>query len=794
MIRMSPPRSAVALLSAARRRGALRPSGSLMRALALAGLALLAAGLATLPAAARPAAAAAGPAETAVRNSPITIQGPRLFNGSFTNPKLLSHGSVVRVSQADNLVNQTVQVSWAHFTPSQNPPYGSNTFYAVMVAECQGTHPVSWDQCYGASNGGIAGQFGSVGPYNTAYSLTAPNGTGAIGINVETALENSFLGCDQRHPCSLVVVPGQGGNEIGSPPSFRCNDHSADAGFGGSGFATPGSTFNPASGHCSWADRIVIPLHFSAAVTGCPLTSTQFNVAGAPMMARAMLQWLSGLCGGANPLAISYNSTIQEPQALQEASSGIVDVALTTRPASADSAEGVSLPSNRHYIYAPIGVSAVSIAYWVDNPLTGQPDANLKLDPRLVAKLVTTSYSFGDGCVRGQPGSCDRAVSGNPVHLFNDPEFTKVNRTVLDPGQQFQVPLLQSGNSDLTWTLTRWIAANPAASAFLGGQRDPWGTHVNTYYRGVKYPTDSFIGQDPFPAIQHQFNPLFPLSQVAYHMSLSWEAGTQPEKDANGNFPSDPPQTPGTRALFGVLDEADSAAFQFPVAAVSNGAGRYVQPTQAGMAAALQNMTSEGSGTAQVNIANTDPAAYPLTMVIYAAVPTAGTSHTKAAAIARFLDFAAGAGQAPGDQPGQLPGGYLPLTAALRAQTQQAATEVANQAGNTSSGQPQRSPTPAPIPSLSARPTPSPALALPRVTPSIGPITTTTVADPQRAAGTRYILPVVLMVGGLSALAGSSALMASARTSVLGLLGRAGRAGLARRRSAWSRLSRRSRS
>jgi hypothetical protein len=667
-----------------------------------------------------------------------------------------------------------------------------------MVAECSGIHPTAWGQCYGAGDGGVPGQFGPAGPFNTAYSVTTAGGTGTVNVNIETGLENSVLGCDQRHPCSLVVVPGQGGNQVGT--KFFCNDHSADVGFGSGGTAAPGSTFSPGSGFCSWRDRIVIPLHFSPAVTGCPLTTTKFTVAGSPMMGRAMVQWLSGLCGGTNPLAISYNSEIQEPQALQEASGGVIDVALTTRPASADSAEGVSMPASRHYVYAPIGVSAVSIADWVDNPSTGQPATDLRLSPRLAAKLVTTSCSFGDGCAKGQTpppgiGYCDKAVGGNPLDLFSDPEFARLNPAVPPAVPQYEVPIVQSGNSDMTWTVTRWIAGSTAAAAFLRGRRDPWGMHVNTYYRGLSYPTDSFLGQDPYPWIQHKFNPLFPLSLLARHMSLNWDAGTSFEKDpTTGNFPTDPPELPGQRALFAVLDEADSAAFLFPTAAVGNAAGRYVQPTAASMAAAVQHMTSVGSGTMQVNLANTDPAAYPLTMVIYAAVPTAGTPPAKAAAIARFLDFAAGAGQTPGDLPGQLPPGYLPLPQALRAQAQQAATQVANQSGNTSQSSHGGTPTPSPIPSLSAKPTPSPSLTLPPVTPSNPPITTTTVADPQKAASTRYVLPVVLLLGGLSALAGSSALLASGRTTMLALLGRAGRAGLARGRRASSRLSRRRRS
>ncbi len=55
--------------------------------------------------------------------------------------------------------------------------------------------------------------------------------------------------------------------------------------------------------------------------------------------------------------------------------------------------------------------------------------------------------------------------------------------------------------------------------------------------------------------------------------------------------------------------------------------------------------------------------AYPLTMVIYAMVPTGGIAKMKARKIAQWLDFVANHGPGEGDQPGDLPPGYLPLTA-----------------------------------------------------------------------------------------------------------------------------------
>jgi hypothetical protein len=72
-------------------------------------------------------------------------------------------------------------------------------------------------------------------------------------------------------------------------------------------------------------------------------------------------------------------------------------------------------------------------------------------------------------------------------------------------------------------------------------------------------------------------------------------------------------------------------------------------------------------------------------MVISAMAPTNGLSHTKAAAIAHFIDYAASTGQTPGLSTGQLPPGYLPLTAKLRAQARKAAQEILHQTGGTTS-------------------------------------------------------------------------------------------------------------
>src|SRR5262249_41100024 len=156
-------------------------------------------------------------------------------------------------------------------------------------------------------------------------------------------------------------------------------------------------------------------------------------------------------------------------------------------------------------------------------------------------------------------------------------------------------------------------------------------------------------------------------------------------------------------------------------------------------------------------------------------------------------DFAAGAGQHPGVQPGQLPPGYAPLPASMAAQTRKDAFDVLHQTGATgpknnnnnknnggksgSSG------------SSSKNGKSSGSGSVPAATPSPGatgnPISLVNVANAQPASITRYILPALLILGGLAALAGSSSLIGSSTTPISARLRRIGQAPLN-----WSRATR----
>ncbi|HXB47206.1 MAG TPA: hypothetical protein VNW50_05535 [Streptosporangiaceae bacterium] len=686
-----------------------------------------------------------GPAKPpAAPRGGIVVEGPRLWDPA--GKRLFASHSYVTVSQAKHLTNQVVEVRWQGFTPSSDALYSpDSTDYPVMVAECQGTHPTKWSQCFGADNGGVAGTFSAYGPMNTAYATTSRNGTGQAPIQLLTAEEDQQLGCKDSKACSLVIVPAQGGNIFDTP--VRCGDHSQDTDQTDVGSVA----FSSQYGQCSWRDRIIVPLHFSPTPADCPVRSPDFSVIGSPMAERAMVQWQSALCASSNPLNIQYDSAQSEPLAREDFLSGLDDVALTTLPATG---------SGKHpYTYAPIAISSVAITYWVDNPRTGQPRGRLRLDPSLVLKMLTQSYDFDkEGCGNGKPPKsigCDNAVDADPISLFADPEFKKLNPHVASVGDGYQIPTVLGGESDMTYELTRWLAANSAAKSFADGTFDPWGEHVNTSYLKMQLPTNTLNSMDAYLPVAHRYSPQFPLSAVAAYQVDNWYPATNWVKDAQGNYDKLSPETPGDRALFAILDEADAAAFQLPVAAIENPAGQYVEPTNATMAAALGEMQTGGNHiTQQQNDHGKVKNAYPLTMVIYALVPTGGISKTKAARIAQFLDFVAGSGQRPGQLPGQLAPGYLPLTSSMRTQTLKAAQEVLDQTGGSKHHGTAGSVSASASATASATAPPRPAgQAHHRI--GLG-----LVSNPATAGLARYALPVLLIGGCLLVAAGSAALVA----------------------------------
>jgi hypothetical protein len=778
-------------VSAGRRACALAGSASIF-----VGLLLLPLATGTAPAAhaATPRAAAGSPGSAAGSPGPahsrspaagptapsggVVVRGPRMYDP--TTNKLFRYHSYVTVSQVNDLANQSVLVTWQGFTPSTNLPYNDeSTLYPVEILQCRGTAPASVNDCLGANSAGAPG-VGPNGPENTVVTTTSPGGSGEADIELLTSDQNSWLGCAVGHPCSLVVVPAQGGI-FTSDGHGNCTNHTQDFQTS-TGQIDFGFQYEYYPAICAWDNRIVVPVHFDPVLTGCPIRAPDFTVIGSPMTATAMNSWQTALCTAASPLSIQYDSAQNEPLAREDFEDGLDDVALTTYPGSGT--------SKYPYTYAPVAVTAESVAFWIDSPSTGLPVNHIRLDARLVLKLITESYDFSDAaCSDGvyAPGVCDNAVDYDPASIIVDPEFTHLNPGVKPADTSWVVPTVLSGLSDMTWQLTSWIAANQAAKQFAEGMFAD-GEHINSNYVDLQLPTQALAPMDPNLLYSHLYSPVFPLSSVVSYQLANNFPGTAASVDLYGNYDALPPEIPGTRDLFAILDQGDASAFLFPAASLQNAAGNYVAPTDAGMLAAVEHdMVTDPHNhiTETVNLTNASKSAwdaYPLTMVVYAMVPTGGISATKAAKIAQWLDFVANQGQQPGLLPGNLPPGYLPLTSAMRAETLKAATEVLNQTGNPKKSKPASNPTPTHSKTASASPTTSP-------TPSSGStVHLGYVANPTTAGATRYAVPVLLIVGGLLAVGGSMSLVIG--EGGIAALGRLRKIRLQRRVAALGRMRR----
>ena len=662
-------------------------------------------------------------------SSSVTVPGPAVWD-----PAKQTSGArgTITVSQTQNLVDQMIHVSWTGFTPStggsfvvvgQSPGWqGVN--YPVVVYECRGTNPKITD-CYGSYHyGQKAGSDNGDGflqpadqpglqapdfPSNEQAAVTAGDGTGSLDFEVYTGNQAPTLGCDATHQCSIVVEPNYGGDALGYNTldgSANCADHSADPGLLGE---ASDSTFGAIDGlgfqggeQCAWKNHTVIPISFAPVPGACPAHGTDLSAEGMPMLDRALTQWVVGAClAGNRPVSVDYASDLTEPLARHDFLAGRADLAFTSLPADP------SASAARPYTYVPVGNQGIAITFMVDDPVTNLPIRSMKLNARLLAKLLTQSYDLEH--IAGQK-SDTASVAGNPMCLYNDPEFQALN-----PAQGFTwpscpalsgpdtLPIVMGGKTDMVRELTSWILSDPDARAFLNGTPDQWHMHVDSAYLNsvYPYPVDSFVSQDasgppsdpntggPYdPNGTHrdykqlksyEWNPIQDgLDDVLRHLLTATPTCIGPDyiTTVTGGHPKCSAENPGARGVIAIMDTGRAAAFSLPTAALVNAAGTAVTASPSGMAAAAADyVTDPKTGTQSLNwgVPGTayagDHNAYPLTVPAYAMAPTSGLSPAKAGTIADFLTAVTDgrSGQYPGTAPGQLAPGYVANTPAQAA-------------------------------------------------------------------------------------------------------------------------------
>jgi hypothetical protein len=587
-------------------------------------------------------------------------------------------------------------------------------------------------------------------PGNTTYAVTKSDGTGSTNFVIQSTESNASMGCSQTVACSLVIIPIMGiscdPQASSLPPADQPPPQlsaQAAANCESTGIYSPGQTapanpvYNPrdvaVTGSLwfmgsNWRNRIDVPLSFAPPGNFCSQVSASSPLLafGSELGARAMGQWEPHFC--TNPKLFDYNLVqASEPEAKLFVQTGQAQAALQAEPPPT--------PFPSPTVQAPIALSGFAVAYDYGNQL-GSGCSQIKLDPRLLAKLLTESYQADPSI--GEPG-----LAGNPISIARDPEFTAINPNCRPGGlyntQPDAVLFTVSGGSDVIMALTSYIDADPEARAFLNGAPDPWGMKVNPAYTGIQLPVslwpllDTFNGTDvsvyggqsplynsstdPCLAFEPSV-PIMPLIAAPQSSLSNITVNMQFGIAASKLSCSGPPanvfgplgrQDPNNVLMFGITSLADASQYALNTAALetsvgydsfgapfTSDAGRtFVAPSDTSLkAAASMLQPDEKLGTWTLpygdfftKSTSTSQGAYPGTTLLSLDVPTQGLPQKAATDYADLLTYAAGPGQVPGTSFGQLPAGYLPMNQAsgmsgLVQYTQAAAADVASQSGS----------------------------------------------------------------------------------------------------------------
>jgi hypothetical protein len=524
------------------------------------------------------------------------------------------------------------------------------------------------------------------------FARTRGDGGGQQYFETQTAQEAPGLGCGQlvagkQRNCWLVVVP-RNNREVDATVRDASITNELES-----------SPLSPTN----WSQRLVFPLGFAPVGTNCPIGAAEHRTVGVETIDEAFVRWQPALCANGGP--IFGFSQVTDSVGNRQVLSDPPGMAFVTTPVPA-----AQVSPDRPLTYAPLTLSGLTISFLIESESAADaPEAikatdgtrisSLNLTPRLVAKLLTQSYQLG-------VNPTARYLDANPVDLTHDPDFLAINPqfktlSFTTPIADMLVPESLSQTTALLW---KWIANDPDADAFLTGQPDPWGMRINPFYQGMDPNRQDFPKVDPYcETFSTGPAPLCTLDAHPYALDMHDAARAASRGDSLAhsawNPNSNPPaygkaalQLSGRRGIIALADTATSARFGLTPANLENASGHFVTPTTQSLLLGEQAMTPSGvPGVLASNPTTTAAGAYPLVQVTYGVTAPTALTVSEAKDFANLIRYGVGAGQAPGNSPGQLPIGYVPLPQNLRTQALFAALLVQERKGGTpavTTGQP----------------------------------------------------------------------------------------------------------
>ncbi|MFD8208077.1 hypothetical protein ACFV2S_16995 [Streptomyces sp. NPDC059695] len=511
------------------------------------------------------------------------------------------------------------------------------------------------------------------------FAATQPDGTGEAAFNLQTTREAPHLGCGdpvgtgthvRGRSCWLVVVP-RGSHE---PDGSTGNNHRPNT--------SPFSTTN-------WNQRLVFPLDFLPVREPCPTDKAERRMTGSELVTDAVTSWQSALCADGT-------SRFTFTQRGEDLARGGLLNPTSTSPGLAFTVDPVEGGEKGRFVHAPVAVNGLTVGFFWEAGGIGLVE-DLRLSPRLLAKLLTASYPYDVRFLTDTAPVPDH-LKGNPESIVRDPEFLELNPEFQRSPQAPQVYpggiLLAADRSDSARIVWRYLRSDKEAREFLEGKKDPWGMRINPYFKDLGLASgdaDEFMKADPTETeltsndktIRYGMTDRSPYA-LDMHDAARWvRRGTNNAKDQaqHDNVTNGPKLVGrdvliGQRHAYGITDTASAARYQLQVAALRNADGDYVRPTTTSLLKAVEQFRDSAvPGVLAPDPARAGNGAYPLTTVTYAAASTALPADARKD-YARVLRYAAGPGQRQGTAPGELPYGYAPLPPRLKAQAAAAADRL----------------------------------------------------------------------------------------------------------------------
>jgi hypothetical protein len=526
------------------------------------------------------------------------------------------------------------------------------------------------------------------------------NGTGSAAFEVQTGAESPGLGCGNAskvdgkyvgQPCWLVVLP-------------RGTSDNRQTGITQSGLFWD-----------AWKHHIAIKLDFRPIGVRCQIGVPERQIQGSELAGAAFASWQPDLCGGSVKSAFVISNQFDGDALDAAASDSTSPLAITTR--------ANNLQTNDPLVYAPLAIGGISVTFSIDRSVNESmnippelrdvnltPFTKMNLTPRLLAKLLTASYT------EALPSGADISrVAGNPRNVTKDPEFLAANSDLVD--WQFMDlkfggiadVLMPNTRSYLAERLWNYILADSNAKDFMAGIPDENGMKVNPWYStdaatnpsgsAFTMPNFGFPKSDPVekpdttstggadqsgavnlvtwrPYLSDlEAGALSTLTGTSYELG-NWDVTKSPPA-----FNKSGRSALGYRKVIALSSTPAAERFKTFQVALQNPAGQFVQPNLESLSAAERAMTpsTNNSGVYEFDFGSTNAksatGAYPLAVAIYAAINPAQQDAKTRLAYANLIRFAVTKGQKPGTDMGDLPPGYAPLSKSFVA----TALKVANQ-------------------------------------------------------------------------------------------------------------------